>query len=228
MTSDHATIESTVSAPTVPESVDTHAMAMAREKALSKTTDRGIIIQAIAGEVERWCGRVFFRGPNGAARTAESVVSVMDPARPVSVCPSRPNVSGVVVSGVVVDVWDDAAADWTTPIAGTQDAPGGACNGSRGGLVPRPVLAPAGGAAGGPDWRSYRAVLRHARADAAGRQDTGRHGGQPVGVDHPQRRRRGAATVAVADDVVERSRNRGEPLNPAARPGARPWGAATP
>ena len=113
-------------------------------------------------------------------------------------------------------------------IAGTQDAPGGACNGSRGGLVPRPVLAPAGGAAAGPDWRSYRAVLRHARADAAGRQDTGRHGGQPVGVDHPQRRQRGAATVAVADDVVERSRNRGEPLNPAARPGARPWGAATP
>ena len=100
-------------------------MAMAREKALSKTTDRGIIIQAIAGEVERWCGRVFFRGPNGAARTAESVVSVMDPARPVSVCPSRPNVSGVVVSGVVVDVWDDAAADWTTPSPGHRMRPAG-------------------------------------------------------------------------------------------------------
>ena len=203
-------------------------MAMAREKALSKTTDRGIIIQAIAGEVERWCGRVFFRGPNGAARTAESVVSVMDPARPVSVCPSRPNVSGVVVSGVVVDVWDDAAADWTTPSPGHRMRPAGRVMVHAAGWYRvRCSLLPAGAAAG-PDWRSYRAVLRHARADAAGRQDTGRHVGQPVGVDHPQRRRRGAATVAVADDVVERSRNRGEPLNPAARPGARPWGAATP
>ena len=113
--SDHRTIESAVSPPTMPAAVDTHALAMAREKAVSKTTDRAIIIQSCAVEVERFCSRVFFRGPVGAARTAEAIVAIMDPSRPVSVCPVRPNVSGVVVSGVEVAVWDDAAADWTTP-----------------------------------------------------------------------------------------------------------------
>ena len=38
-------------------------------------------------------------------------------------CPH--GVSGVVVSGVVVDVWDDAAADWTTPSPGHRMRPAG-------------------------------------------------------------------------------------------------------
>ena len=151
MTSDHATIESTVSAPTVPESVDTHAMAMAREKALSKTTDRrhhhpsdcgrsGAVVRSRVlprSERRRSHGRVrrLRHGP-GAAGVGMPVAAerlrrrgLRRRGRRVGRCGRR---------------LDHA-------IAGTQDAPGGACNGSRGGLVPRPVLAPAGGAAAGPD-----------------------------------------------------------------------------
>ena len=69
---DHLTVSWTIGAPFIPAAVDTHALAMAREKALSKTTDRAIILAAVPAGIEGWCSRLFFRGGAAGADRASA------------------------------------------------------------------------------------------------------------------------------------------------------------
>ena len=78
--------------------------AMAGEKALSLTDDRQIILLSAAAEVERYIGKMIFRGAGGAARVATSVVEVEAPFTAPAVG-ALPRSTGATVSAV--ELWDD-------------------------------------------------------------------------------------------------------------------------
>ena len=82
------------------------ARAMAGEQALSLTDDRHIILLSAAGEVERYVGKMIFRGVGGASRVATSVVEVEAPFN-VPAVGAMPRSAGVTVDAV--ELWDDEA-----------------------------------------------------------------------------------------------------------------------
>ena len=84
--------------------------AMAGEKALSLTDDRQIILLSAAAEVERYIGKMIFRGAGGAARVATSVVEVEAPFTAPAVG-ALPRSTGVTVSAV--ELWDDESEAFT-------------------------------------------------------------------------------------------------------------------
>ena len=80
--------------------------AMAGEKALSLTDDRQIILHSAAAEIERYIGKMIFRGVGGASRVATSVVDVEAPFN-VPAVGAMPRSTGVTVDAV--ELWDDEA-----------------------------------------------------------------------------------------------------------------------
>ena len=69
---------------------------MAGEKALSLTDDRQIILLSAAAEIERYIGKMIFRGVGGASRVATSVVEVEAPFT-VPAVGAMPRSTGVTV-----------------------------------------------------------------------------------------------------------------------------------
>ena len=83
------------------------ARAMAGEKAVDLTTDRGHILDAAAVEIEEYVGRMFYRGLAGAVRVATSVVEIDEPGD-VPAIPALPLTAPVNMTHCAK--WDDAAA----------------------------------------------------------------------------------------------------------------------
>ena len=78
--------------------------AMAGEKALSLTDDRQTILLSAAAEVERYIGKMIFRGAGGAPRVATSVVEVEAPFTAPAVG-ALPRSTGAMIDAV--ELWDD-------------------------------------------------------------------------------------------------------------------------
>ena len=91
------------------DEVKDQAVAIAGESAVSLTTDRENILLAAAGQVERYTGRAWFRGPAGAARVATSIVET--DAGDVPAVAALP--SSVGVSIVSIEIWSDNSEVWT-------------------------------------------------------------------------------------------------------------------
>ena len=82
------------------------ARAMAGEKAVALTDDRQIILLSAAAEIERYIGKMVFRGVGGAPRVATSVVEVEAPFT-APVVGGLPKSTGATVTAV--ERWDDEA-----------------------------------------------------------------------------------------------------------------------
>ena len=88
---DHELVSITVGPPVLPASVEDHARAVARQKALSFTDDRRHLLTACAVEVERYLRRIIWP----PARASVSVVIVRDHYSPVAYCPLYPDAGRV-------------------------------------------------------------------------------------------------------------------------------------
>ena len=110
--SDHELVSSEVDPPVLPVEVEAQALAASREKALTMSVDRRLLLQACAVEVERYCDRMFWPGTAGAARVSTAVVIVRSPTYSVSYCPLYQDVSGVAAALTSVKRWEDQA--WVT------------------------------------------------------------------------------------------------------------------
>ena len=114
-------LSGSVTPPAVSAAVEAHALAMVRGKALEQNTDRLLMLRTAAREVEVFCGRLLWPASGGGARRSVVEVEVFDGASnryyggryygnggPVLLaCPQFPDVSGVTVSVVSVQRWDD-------------------------------------------------------------------------------------------------------------------------
>ena len=94
----------------VDDDVKDQAVALAGEKSVSMTTDRSNILLAAAGQIERYSGRAWFRGPAGAARAATSIVETDGPGD-VPAVGALPASVGVSITST--EVWSDASEIWT-------------------------------------------------------------------------------------------------------------------
>ena len=92
------------------DEVKDQAVAIAGESAVSLTTDRENILLGAAGQIERYSGRAWFRGPAGAARVATSVIETDGPGDIPAVA-ALPSSVGVSITSV--ELWSDAAELWT-------------------------------------------------------------------------------------------------------------------
>ena len=131
-----------VDLPIPPASVETLAMAMAREQALGITDDRQAVLRACAFEVERWEGMVLWPGENGA-RACQPEMEIDHDGELVGwgvhygsadgygarlvlpVCPELQNLSTSAVSVTSVQVWDFEAEAYVDPPGGHKVLPGG-------------------------------------------------------------------------------------------------------
>ena len=111
--SDHELLSIVVDTPELPTAVENHALAASREKGLSQSVDRRLLLQACAVEVERYCNRIFWPGAQGA-RTSTAVVIVRDHAYSVAYCPIYSDVSGVAAVLTSLRRWDGDAQAWVT------------------------------------------------------------------------------------------------------------------
>lgn len=111
MVDDHRVLDSTVDPAVVPTDVETHALAISREKALQMTDDRAALLASCVSEVEQWTGRALWRGSAaGGERTSTAVVEVSDYSRPVALCPDYPRLApGATISATSVKVWRSGA-----------------------------------------------------------------------------------------------------------------------
>ena len=75
---DHELLSIAVDPPVLPAEVEAHAQATAREKALSQSVDRRLLLQACAVAVERELQRIVWPGAGGGARTSTAIVIVRD------------------------------------------------------------------------------------------------------------------------------------------------------
>ena len=91
------------------DDVKDQAVAIAGESAVALTTDRENILLAAAGQVERYSGRAWFRGPAGAARVATSVIET--DGGDVPAVAALPSSVGVTITSV--EIWSDSAEVWT-------------------------------------------------------------------------------------------------------------------
>ena len=112
--SDHELVSIEVDPPVLPPEVEAQSLAARRGKALSQNTARLLLLQACAVEVERYCDRMFWPGPAGAARVSTSVVIVQSCSYSVSYCPLYPDVSGVAAALTSLRLWEDDAQAWVT------------------------------------------------------------------------------------------------------------------
>ena len=92
------------------DEVKDQAVALAGEKSVSMTTDRENILIAAAGQIERYSGRAWFRGPAGAARVATSIVETDGPGDVPAVA-ALPSSVGVAITSV--EIWSDNSEVWT-------------------------------------------------------------------------------------------------------------------
>ena len=101
--------DSVIDALALPDEVRDQAQAMAGESAVAVTDDRENILLGAAEEIERYSGRMWFRGPGGAPRVATSVLET-DGGDVPSVA-AMPQSTGVTITSV--EVWSDSAESWT-------------------------------------------------------------------------------------------------------------------
>ena len=92
------------------DDVKDQAVAIAGESAVALTTDRENILIAAAGQIERYSGRAWFRGPAGAARVATSIVETYGPGDVPAVA-ALPSSVGVTITSV--ELWSDNSEVWT-------------------------------------------------------------------------------------------------------------------
>ena len=111
--SDHELLSIAVDPPVLPTEVESHALAASREKALTITDDRRMLLTACAVEVERELKRIVWPGSSGA-RTSTAVVIVRDHTFSVASSPLYPDVSGVAAVLTSLRRWDDDAQAWVT------------------------------------------------------------------------------------------------------------------
>ena len=104
----------------LPADVENHALAASREKALTITADRRMLLAACAVEVERELQRIVWP----PARTCTALVIVRDRGFAVPYCPLYP--ATLSQSLTSVRLWDDDAQDWTVLTVGNgyRNAPG--------------------------------------------------------------------------------------------------------
>ena len=107
--SDHELVSSEVDPPVLPLEVEAHALAASREKALTMSVDRRLLLQACAVEVERYCDRMFWPGTAGASRVSTAEIIVHSPTYSVSYCPLYQDVSGVAAALTSLRRWHGEA-----------------------------------------------------------------------------------------------------------------------
>ena len=105
---DHELLSIAVDPPVLPAEVEAHAQATAREKALSQSVDRRLLLQACAVAVERELQRIVWP----PARTSTAIVIVRDRDFAAPYCALYP----MTLSQLLTSVrrWDDEAQDWVT------------------------------------------------------------------------------------------------------------------
>ena len=122
---DHELLSISVDPPVLPDAVESHALATSREKALTVTDDRRLLLAACAVAVERELLRVVWPGsqdPMPAARTSTSLVIVRDRDFAAPLCSLYPETFAQALTSV--RLWDDDAQDWTTLAASTTTSNG--------------------------------------------------------------------------------------------------------
>ena len=110
----HQLITWSVDPPVIPDAVYTNAMSMAREGQLAATVteDRPKILTAAAAYCEQYLERLIFQGESGSpARNSVAEIEVDEYGALVSVCPRYPDMTGITISNLTVEMWkDDASA----------------------------------------------------------------------------------------------------------------------
>ena len=109
--SNHELVSIEVDPPVLSAEVEAQALSASREKELTITDDRRMLMEACAVEVERYCDRMFWQGEN-VARTSTAVIIVRSPSYSVAFCQLYPDVSGVSEFLTSIRRWDDEA--WVT------------------------------------------------------------------------------------------------------------------
>ena len=117
---DHELLRIAVDPPVLPAEVEAHALATSREKALTITDDRRLLLAACAVAVERELQRIVWP----PVRTSTAIVIVRDRDFAVPLCSLYSETWMQALTSV--RLWSDDAQDWTTLAAGTgyRNAPG--------------------------------------------------------------------------------------------------------
>lgn len=103
----HRLLDTFVTPVEVPPETTAHAQSTAREDALPLTISRALNLASACAEVERWTGRLLWRG-SPAPRTCTSTLEVYDVLQDVSLSPRYPLVAHL--DSLVVHTvrrWDD-------------------------------------------------------------------------------------------------------------------------
>ena len=119
---DHELLSISVDPPVLPAEVEAHALGTAREKALTITDDRRLLLAACAVAVERELQRVVWPGPLLGARASTALVIVRERDFAVPYCALYPET--FVQALTSVRLWSDDAQDWTTLAASTTTSNG--------------------------------------------------------------------------------------------------------
>ena len=115
---DHELLSIAVDPPVLPEAVESHALAASREKELSFTEDRRLLLAACAVAVERELQRVVWPGViTKPVRTSTALVIVRDRDFAVPLCSLYSATWMQLLTSV--RLWSDEAQDWTALTAGT-------------------------------------------------------------------------------------------------------------
>ena len=138
-------LSGSVTPPAVSPAVEAHALAMVRGKALSQNTDRRLMLRTAAREVEVFCGRLLWPADGGGPRRSVSEVEVSRPfegsyfygsngGAMLYACPQFTDVSGVTVSVVSVQRWDDETWAYVDPTPAHRVMPAGRIEVSEAGI----------------------------------------------------------------------------------------------
>ena len=114
---DHELLSIAVDPPVLPAAVELHALAASREKELSFTDDRKLLLAACAVAVERELQRIVWPAALLAARTSTALVIVRDRDFAVPLCSLYSATWMQLLTSV--RLWSDEAQDWTALTAGT-------------------------------------------------------------------------------------------------------------
>lgn len=102
-------ITSRVDPPAAPTTLVDVAKAAARQEAVDFSEARERLLVSCVQEIEKYCGRAFYRGDMGGARTSVVELEVIEPGRPFHACADLPDTTGVNLSITSVKRWDDDA-----------------------------------------------------------------------------------------------------------------------
>ena len=109
----HRLIEYVATPFELDDATKAHALATAREKALTQDTARLVNLIAACLEVERWVEALLWPGPSGtSSRRVTSVVELFLANEPIPAAPQFPSTAGATVSVHSVKRWDDDAEDY--------------------------------------------------------------------------------------------------------------------